>query len=213
MLTFAEFSNLIEFDRDIRSCASLLAESEVDPAEFVGSFLEEDLQEGWKDWLTGAGKVAGNVASGIGRLGRAAGEVGSSLWDGGLKSGVAKGADTVAGPSVKFDKALAMLNDLAAYLHQNDMTRNLPSAGKSGYTVAMYIKAVAGSLKKEKNNMPQMQKAQVSQGMAARDGGASAAALQTPQTVGGPINNVSSSRPPDALRRSSGGNPTMRKVV
>jgi hypothetical protein len=199
MLTFAEFSDLIEFDRDIRSCASLLAESEVDPAEFVGSFLEEDLQEGWKDWLSGAGKVAGNMASGIGRLGRAAGEVGSSLWDGGLKSGVAKGSDTVAGPSVKFDKAMGILKNLADYLNQNDMTRELPSAGKSGYTVGQYIQAVVNALKKEKDNMPQMQKAQVSQGMAARDGGASAAARQAPQTVASPV-------------LGADGNP-MRKVV
>ena len=197
MLTFAEFSNLIEFDRDIRSCASLLAESEVDPAEFVGSFLEEDLQEGWKDWLAGAGKA---VAGGLGRLGQAAGEVGSSLWDGGLKSGVAKGSDTVAGPSVKFDKAMGILNNLADYLNKNDMTKGLPSAGKSGWTVGQYIKAVVNALKKEKDNMPQMQKAQVSQGMAARDGGASAAARQAPNAVASPV-------------LGADGNPMMRKVV
>ena len=189
MLTFGEFSNLIEFNRDIRSCASLLSESEVDPAEFVGSFLEEDLQEGWKDWLSGAGKAAGDMAgkfgraagAGMGRLGRAAGEVGSSLWDGGLKSGVAKGLDTVAGPSVKFDKAMGILKDLADYLNQNDMTKELPSAGKSGYTIGQYIQAVANALKREKDNMPQMQKAQVSQSMAARDGGASMLDRQAPK--------------------------------
>lgn len=197
MLTFAEFSNLIEFDRDIRSCASLLAESEVDPAEFVGSFLEEDLQEGWKDWLAGAGKA---VAGGLGRLGQAAGEVGSSLWDGGLKSGVAKGSDTVAGPSVKFDKAMGILKSLSDYLNNNDMTKELPSAGKSGWTVGQYIQAVVKALKKEKDNMPQMQKAQVSQGMAARDGGASAAARQAPNTVASPV-------------LGADGNPMMRKVV
>lgn len=200
MLTFGEFSNLIEFDRDMRSCASLIAESEVDPGEIVGCFLEEDLQEGWKDWLAGAGKVAGNVASGIGRLGRAAGEVGSSLWDGGLKSGVAKGVDTVTGPAVKFDKAMEILKSLADYLNKNDMTRNLPSAGKSGYTVGQYIQAVTNALKKEKDNMPQMQKAQVSQDMAARDGGASAQARQAPKTVASPIVGAD-------------GNPMMRKVV
>jgi len=199
MLTFGEFSNLIEFNREIRSCASLLSESEVDPAEFVGGFLEEDLQEGWKDWLTGAGKVAGGVASGIGRLGRAAGEVGSSLWDGGLKSGVAKGSDTVAGPSVKFDKAMAILKDLAAYLNQNDMTKGLPSAGERGYTVGQYIQRIVDDLNKEKNNMPQMQKAQVSQGMAARDGGASAADRQAPKAVASPV-------------LGADGNPVMRRV-
>lgn len=197
MLTFAEFSSLIEFDRDMRSCASLLSESDVDPAEFVGNFLEEDLQEGWKDWLSGAGKA---VAGGLGRIGQAAGEVGSSLWDGGLKSGVAKGVDTVAGPAVKFDKAMAILNSLADYLNKNDMTKGLPSAGKSGYTVGQYIQAVVNALKKEKDNMPQMQKAQVSQDMAARDGGASAAARQAPKTVASPIVGAD-------------GNPMMRKVV
>jgi len=197
MLTFGEFSDLIEFDRDIRSCASLLAESEVDPAEFVGSFLEEDLQEGWKDWLTGAGKAA---ASGLSRLGQAAGEVGSSLWDGGLKSGIAKGKDTVAGPAVKFDKAMGILKSLADYLRKNDMTRDLPSAGKSGYTVGQYIQAVVNALKKEKDNMPQMQKAQVSQGMAPRDGGASLTASQAPKTVASPV-------------LGSDGVPMMRKVV
>lgn len=209
MLTFGEFSNLIEFNRDIRSCASLLSESEVDPAEFVGSFLEEDLQEGWKDWLSGAGKVAGDMA---GRFGRAAGEVGRSLWDGGLKSGVAKGLDTVAGPSVKFDKAMGILKDLADYLNQNDMTKEMPSAGKSGYTVGQYIQAVANALKKEKDNMPQMQKAQVSQGMAARDGGASAAdalaGRQAPNAVGGAIKNA----PPTSILGADG-KPMMRKVV
>lgn len=198
MLTFGEFSNLIEFDRNMRSCASLLAESEVDPAEFVGGFLEEDLQEGWKDWLSGAGKAAASAASGLGRLGRAAGEVGSSLWDGGLKSGVAKGADTVAGPSVKFDKAMGILKDLADYLNKNDMTKGLPSAGKSGYTVGQYIQAVVNALKREKDNMPQVQKAQVSQNMAARDGGASAAARQA-QNTASPV-------------LGADGNPIMRKV-
>jgi hypothetical protein len=196
MLTFAEFSNLIEFDRNIRSCASLLSESDVDPAEFVGSFLEEDLQEGWKDWLAGAGKA---VAGGLGRLGQAAGEVGSSLWDGGLKSGIAKGADTVAGPAVKFDKAMGILKNLADYLNNNDMTKELPSAGKSGYTVGQYIQAVANALKKEKDNMPQVQKAQVSQGVAPRDGGASAAARQAPKTVASPV-------------LGADGNPVMRRV-
>jgi hypothetical protein len=218
MLTFSEFSNLIEFDRDIRSCASLLSESDVDPAEFVGSFLEEDLHEGWKDWLAGAGK---KVASGIGRLGQAAGEVGSSLWDGGLKSGVAKGADTVAGPAVKFDKALGILRNLADYLSKNDMTKNLPSVGGisqgKNWTVGQYITAVANALEKEKNNIPQMQKAQVSQSMAPRDGGASLSAAQTPKTAGGPVKNVP---PHEAVPGATGtrdllgpdGNP-WRKVV
>jgi len=213
MLTFGEFSNLIEFNREIRSCASLLSESEVDPAEFVGSFLEEDLQEGWKDWLSGAGKVAGGMAgkfgraagAGMGRLGRAAGEVGSSLWDGGLKSGVAKGADTVAGPSVKFDKAMGILKSLADYLNQNDMTKGLPSAGQRGYTVGQYIQKVTDDLEKEKNNIPQMQKAQVSQGMAARDGGASATARQAPK--GG------ATRLPTYIPAPQDGNPMMKKVV
>lgn len=197
MLTFAEFSDLIEFDRDIRSCAALFAETEVEPGEFVENFLEEDLREGWRDWLSGAGSAA---MSGLSRLGRAAGEVGSSLWDGGLKSGIAKGKDTVAGPAVKFDNALKILQDLSAYLNGNDMTKNLPSAGKEGWTVGQYIKAVTKALQKEKDNMPQMQKAQVSQGMAARDGGVSADARQAPRTVASPI-------------LDKDGNPTMRKVV
>jgi hypothetical protein len=178
MLTFGEFSNLIEFDRDIRSCASLLSESNVDPAEFVGSFLEEDLQEGWKDWLGGAKNA---VTAGLSRFGQAAKEVGSSVWDGGLKSGVAKGADTLAGPAVKFDNAMAILNKLADYLNNNEMTKGLPSASKRGYTVGQAIRAITDTLIREKDNMPQMQKAQVSQGMVARDGGASAQAKQTPQ--------------------------------
>ena len=196
MLTFAEFSDIVEFDRDIRSCASLLAESEVDPAEFVGSLLEEDLQEGWKDWIAGAGRAA---ASGLSRIGQAAGEVGRSLWDGGLKGGIAKGADTVAGPGVKFDKAMAILSDLADYLNRNDATKGLPSAGKRGYTVGQYIKAVTNALKREKENMPQVQNAQVSQGVAPRDGGVSSAKRQTPKTAASPIVDAD-------------GNPIMRKV-
>lgn len=174
MLTFAEFSDLIDLDREVRSCAALFESTDLEPEAVVEAVLEAELREGWKDWLASA-------KSGLGRIGRAAGEVGSSLWDGGLKSGIAKGADTLAGPSVKFDKAMKILQDLSAYLNRNDMTKNLPSAGKAGWTVGQYIKAVANALQKERENMPQMQKAQVSQGMAARDGGASAAARQAPQ--------------------------------
>lgn len=191
MLSFAEFSNLMELDRDIRTCASLFEETAFEPEDVVEQVLEAELREGWRDWLSGAGRAAG-------RLGRAAGEVGGSFWSGGLKSGLAKASDTVSGPAVKFDKAVSVLSGLADFLNSNDMTRNLPSAGKSGYTVGQYIKAVTKALMKEKDNIPQMQKAQVAQTMAPRDGGESLAASQAPSAS--PIVGAD-------------GKPMMRKVV
>lgn len=169
MLTFGEFSDLVEFDKNVRSCASLFAETSVEPEDLVESVLEDDLREGWRDWISGA-------KDGMSRWGSAIGQLGKSVMDGGLRAGFRQASDTLSGPSVKFDKAVKVLTDLAEFLKNNDMTKDLPSAGKSGYTVGQYIQGITSHLLKEKDNIPKMQQAKVSQTMAPRDGGESLAA-------------------------------------
>jgi hypothetical protein len=168
MKTFNEFVETKHLDADIKECALVLSEMEVDAEEFITKLLENtDFAEAWGDWLKGVGnKVAGAAT----RWGSAAGQLGKSLVDGGLKSGLRQAADTVSGPTVKFDKAEQVLKDLADFLNSNEQTKKMPAVGKQGMTVGQYINGVLNLLKKEKENIPKMMQAQVSQNYAARGG-------------------------------------------
>lgn len=191
MKTFNEFVETKQINADIQECALVLSEMEIDAEEFVTRLLENtDFAEGWGDWLKGVGNKVANTAT---RWGSAAGQLGKSLVDGGLKAGMRQASDTVSGPTVKFDKAEQVLKDLADFLNSNEQTKKMPAVGKQGMTVGQYINAVLNLLKKEKENIPKMMQAQVSQNYAARGGSDS-------QEKASPIVDPQ-------------GNPFMRKVV
>jgi len=189
MKKFNEFIEQKQVENQIKECANILCEMDLNPEEFVNYLLENtDLAEDWKSWLSGIGsRIAG---SSVGRWGQAAGQVGKSVVHGGLQAGFKQARDTVAGPAVKFQKAEGVLKDLVQFLNSNQETKVMKSAGDPSKSIGEYLAGVLELLQKEKANMPKMQSPEVKQNYAAQDGGASvnaaekAAAAQQPQ--GGP---------------------------
>lgn len=145
MVTFGKFSEIIDDQKGLRECASLIAELDIDAASIVESVLEEELVEDWRGWLGGAGKAL-----------KAAGQVAGSVVSGGLKHGVAQASDTLSGPAVKFDKAVAILKDLEQYLRKNPATANVASSSNPKRSIAGYIQSIYKALEKESGNMPKM---------------------------------------------------------
>jgi len=183
MITFNEFLEGKKIDADITECANLMVEMEVNPYEYIHEALKEIdpvLAEGWWDGVKQFGKNMWN----------AAGQVAKGVWDGGgLKHGLQKAADTVAGPVAKFDSAERALKDLRDMLMKSPEFNNFQSSTGRG-TVGQYVAAVLNALRKDKENIPQLNKAQVQQdygtrGSVAAAGGASSAAAAPAAGAGG----------------------------
>lgn len=199
MKTFNEFVEMKLVDAQITECAALFEETDIDAEEYLNALMEgTDFAEGWGDWLKGVGS---KVGAALGRWGTAAGQLGKSVVDGGLRSGMRQASDTVAGPSVKFDKALATLQELVQFLKSHKELSGWQSAGDHSKTTGDYLQGIVDLLMKEKNNMPKMQAPEVKQDYAARDGGESkmAARQAAGQMRASPIVDDK-------------GNPFMRKV-
>ena len=186
MKKFNEFVEQKQVENQIKECANILCEMDLNPEEFVSYLLEDtDLAEDWKSWLSGVGSklsgVGSNIAGSVGRWGQAAGQVGKSVVHGGLQAGFKQAGDTVAGPAVKFKKAESVLTDLVQFLNSNQETKVMKSAGDPSKSIGEYLDGVLKLLQKEKANMPKMQSPEVKQNYAAQDGGASVAAAQQQQ--------------------------------
>jgi hypothetical protein len=141
MISFGEFHEIIETEKQINECANLIANLDFDPNTVIESTLEEEeLVEGWRDWL-----------GGIGRMGQAAGQVASSV-----SRGIAQASDTISGPAVKFDKAVSMLKELEQYLRKNPATVRVPSSTNPKRSIAGFIQSVYKALEKESASMPKL---------------------------------------------------------
>ena len=138
MLSFGDFCDILDTNKKIKECASFIANLDIDPEIVVESTLEEELVEGWKDWVGGIGrgiKAAGQVASGV-------------------ATGMKQASDTISGPAVKFDKAVSILKELEQYLRKNPATAKVPSSSNPKRSIAGYIQAIYKALEKEASSMP-----------------------------------------------------------
>jgi hypothetical protein len=138
MISFGEFCA----EKDLRECATFIAKLDVDPVVVMENILEPELFN--------------EIFGGLGRAFKAAGQVAGSLYSGGLKHGVAQAADTVSGPAVKFDKAVAILKELEQYLRTNPATKGAPSSSMPKRSIAGYIQVIYKALEKEASSMPKM---------------------------------------------------------
>jgi hypothetical protein len=162
MKTFNEFIEQKNINTLVESIAGLMAEMDINPAEYIlENAPEMELDEGFMDSLKAFGKNAFNAAK----------QFGKNVWDGGgIKGGAAQAHDTLAGPASKFDSAARVLTDLVNQLQKNAQTASMPSATNPRQTVASYLGGILKGLMKEKENIPKMQDAQVSMPMAPRGG-------------------------------------------
>lgn len=176
MITFNQFLEHKRVESTITECAHLMAEMEVNPYEYIYESLKEIdpvLAEGWWD----------NVKATAGNLWQGAKQVVKGAWSGGgLKQGLTQAADTIAGPAAKFDAAVRALADLEKTLSSNpDVFKNFNSSTGKG-TVLDFVKIVKSNLEKDKQAMPKVQDAQVTQNYNTRGNIAAAA----PAKAGGP---------------------------
>ena len=146
MKTFGDFLKNKIVDRKIEECANLMAQTDIVPEEFVNSYfelLDTNLSEGfWSDaW--------GKAKDAWGRWSSAGTKVAKSVYDGGLKSGLAQGKDIVAGPKVKFEKAVAVLKDVAKFLQNNERTSGMASRVDPQMTIARNLDKMIELLSKE----------------------------------------------------------------
>ena len=124
-------------EKDLIKCAELMSNFDAEPAELIENILESDLVEDWKGWAGRAVAAAGQIA-------------------GGVQQGIKQAADTMGGPAVKFDKAVAILKDLEKYLRTNPATKDTKSMAKPSRTVAGYIQLIYQALEKESSSMPKV---------------------------------------------------------
>lgn len=155
MITFNEFLERKNVAAAITECANLMAEMDVEPHQYIYECLKEIdpvLAEGWMDGIK-------NFA---GRAWNAAKQIGSGVWDGGgLKHGLKKAGDTMAGPAAKFDAAERALVDLEKVLNDEKFAGFMSSTGRG--SVLQYVQAVKKALMKDKEAIPQLMAAQVKQ--------------------------------------------------
>lgn len=153
MITFNEFLEGKKNETSIRECADLMVEMNVDPYVYIYECLKEVdpvLAEGWWD---GVKNFAGNLFQGAKQF---AGNLAQ-----GAKAGFNQAADTIAGPTAKFDAAIRALEDLQKVLSNSDFASFMSSTGKG--TVANYVELVKRALNKDKESMPQRTDTKVSQ--------------------------------------------------
>lgn len=179
MRSFSQFLGNKIVDRQMKECANLMVLGEVDPNKFVERYfetLDSDLSEGFWSDMAGKAKDAWN------RWTSAGSKVARSVYDGGLKSGLKQGHDIVAGPKVKFDKAMETLKGVAKFLQSNEKTSGMASRIDPQLTIAKHLEKMIDILSKEV--MPALGDPQVTQDYN-RAGGAAPAAQNAPATQAG----------------------------
>jgi hypothetical protein len=156
MVSFGDFFEILEFEKKIKECASLMSESEKEPEQIIEGVLEEDILENWKSWLGKAGAAAGQVASGV--AGGIASGVASGIASGGQRmiQGARQAQDTMSGPLAKFKHAVDTLEELEKMLRSNPATKGVRSRTNPERSIAGYIQSIKINLEKEKTSIPQM---------------------------------------------------------
>lgn len=159
MITFNEFVEAKKTQFEIRECAQLMVDMDVNPHMYIYECLKKVdpvLAEGF--W-GGVASAAGNVWQGIKQF---AGNVAQ-----GAKAGYNQAADTISGPTAKFDSAIRAMEDLEKVLSNADFAQFQSSTGQG--TVAQFVKMVKDTLMKDKGAMPQRTDTKVSQPYGTRD--------------------------------------------
>lgn len=180
MITFNEFLDNKKSEATIKECAQLMVEMDVDPHTYIYECLKEIdpvLAEGWWD---GVKNVASNLWQGAKQF---AGNLAQ-----GAKAGFNQAADTIAGPTAKFDAAIRALEDLQKVLSNQEFKNFMSSTGRG--TVADFVELVKKSLSQDKQAMPQRTDTKVSQPYATRQDVANqraAAAAGTQPTRQSPV--------------------------
>ncbi len=197
MKTFNEFVEMKRVGHQIRECAELMVEMDVNPYDCIYESLKEIdpvLAEGWFDGVknfaknlwTGAGQFVGDVTKGA-------------------QTGYKRAADTVAGPVAKFDAAERALKNLVDVLQSDERFRNFRSSAQ-GFrgTVGDYLARVLASLQVDKAAVPQLMKTQVQQNYGTRQAAEDeASAGNTPAPAANPAVPLSAAapqRPPMRVR-------------
>jgi hypothetical protein len=159
MKTFNEFIEQKNINFLVGSIANLMVEMNINPAQYILEHSPNvELDEGFMDGLRAFKNNAWNAVKQFGS---------NVMKGGGIQGGYKQAMDTMAGPATKFDSAVRVLTDLANQLEKNPQTASFPSASSPGSLLHDYLKKVLSDLQKEKDNMPKMQNATVTQGMAA----------------------------------------------
>lgn len=151
MISFGQFSDILDNEKEINECAKLISIFDYEPSQIIESVLEDDILESWKSWLGGmgraakaAGQIAGGVASGVAAGGQRAFQ------------GVKQAGDTMGGPLTKFQNAVDTLKDLEKMLRNNPATKQVASKSAPKRSIAGYIQMIHQALEKERLSMPQM---------------------------------------------------------
>jgi hypothetical protein len=177
MKTFIEFVEHKNLEKEIKKCAELMVEMDVNPTEYILRYVsnEPEAEKCLFEYIDFQEGIWDNVKDFAGRVGGAAKAIGGSIWNGGgLKHGISQAKDIMAGPASKFDTALRAMNDLAnslgkGYKDANGNVVSFNNIQSTGTTTAGgkisvvdYIKKLTALLEKESQNMPKLQAAQVS---------------------------------------------------
>ena len=159
MKTFNEFVEQRNTNFLVGSIANLMVEMNINPARYIlDNPPDAELDEGFMDGLKAFGNNAVNAVK----------QFGQNVWGGGgIQGGYKQAKDTLMGPASKFDSAVRVLTDLVNQLKENPQTASFPSVSSPRDVLHIYLQKVLNALQKEKDNMPKMQNATVSQPMAA----------------------------------------------
>jgi hypothetical protein len=154
MITFNEFVEHKRSEFTIRECATLLAETDVNPYVYIYESIKEVdpvFAEGWWD----------NVRSAAGNLWQGVRQFGSNVAQG-VKAGYNQASDTISGPVAKYDAAVRALDDLLKVLGNDPEFSKFQSKSGQG-SVIEYIEKVKQDLLSDKQQVPQRSDTKVSQ--------------------------------------------------
>jgi hypothetical protein len=153
MITFNEFVEHKRCEGAIVECANMMVEMDIEPHRYIYESLKRVdpvLAEGWWD---GVQKFARNVGTGVKQFFTNVGQ--------GAKAGYNQAADTIAGPTAKFDAAVRALADLEKVLNDGQFKDFYSKSGNG--TVLDYVRQIKKNLEFDKNQMPQRTDTKVSQ--------------------------------------------------
>lgn len=168
MKTFNEFIEHKKLEKVVYEAAELMVELDVDPAQYILSYVSKDpvVETALLEYIeiNEAGMWDGIRNLGGGFVGRAidagkqfAGNVWGGKSGGGITGGWKQAADTLMGPKAKFDTAVRVLGDLVNSLMKNDVTKDMVADTPSGkMPIAKYIEDIVKSLNKQKEMIPVM---------------------------------------------------------
>jgi hypothetical protein len=150
MITFNEFVEHKRAEFSIKECATLLAETDVNPYVYIYESIKEVdpvFAEGWWDTVK-------NVWQGVKQFGSNVAQ--------GVKAGYNQASDTISGPVAKYDAAVKALDDLLKVLGNNPEFSKFQSKSGQG-SVIQYIEKVKQDLLSDKQQVPQRSDTKVSQ--------------------------------------------------